>query len=92
MIVPIKQNGDRDIIGKLNEAIKVMGKEEEEEEESFSAARATEERRGEIGVGGFPRMAKCRERRGFDIYWANSPDSLVLTNARQFKTERLGLG
>ena len=35
MIVPIKQNGDRDIIGKLNEAIKVMGK-EEEKEESFS--------------------------------------------------------
>ena len=27
MIVPIKQNGDRDIIGKLNEAIKVMGRE-----------------------------------------------------------------
>ena len=41
MIVPIKQNGDRDIIGKLNEAIKVMGKEEEEEERSLSA-RATE--------------------------------------------------
>ena len=38
MIVPIKQNGDRDIIGKLNEAIKVMGK-EEEEEESFSEGR-----------------------------------------------------
>ena len=23
--------------------------------------------------------------RGFDIYWANSPDSLVLTNASEFR-------
>ena len=31
-------------------------------------------------------MAKWREReRGFDIYWANSPDSLVLTNATEFR-------
>ena len=34
------------------------------------------------GVGDLPEWQSVE--RGFDIYWANSPDSLVLTNAREF--------
>ena len=35
------------------------------------------------GVGDLPEWQSVE--RGFDIYWANSPDSLVLTNASEFR-------